>query len=302
MRKFFSFLILFSFANQTIAAQEVRSLQARYDAMVSFYHEESWDKVIEEGKQILEEFYDANLGIESNFYLGIAYFHTEDFDFSNRYLSKYLKDSSSAGFFEKALTYKFLIAENFRLGAKKHLAGWEKTPKWLSALDDAIEIYDEIISAYPYDKLGVKALYGKGIIYKKNKNYSKSLEAFQCILQRFPADELAIESYLEIGDIYVKRCEEEHLDPDWLELAEMNLKRFQEAFPGEKRIVEAKTGILQVKESFARDLFETGRFYERTKKPQAAEIYYAKILSQFSDTHTATKAKARLEELQVQGS
>jgi outer membrane protein assembly factor BamD (BamD/ComL family) len=50
-------------------------------------------------------------------------------------------------------------------------------------------------------------------------------------------------------------------------------------------------------EVYAKDLYETAKFYERTKKPKAAIIYYNKIVSKYPDTPTAIASQKRLEVL-----
>lgn len=282
-----------------VGEEKFRSLQERYDAMVSFFQEQKWIEVVREGKAISQEFSGSALSIESSYYLGAAYFQIEDYDLSNRYLSKYLKEIQDPQFFEAALAYKFLIAEHFREGAKKRLVLWEKSPKWLSAKQDALQIYEEILSSYPYDELGAKALFGKALIYEELKDYDLSLEAFATLIQRFPNHELAIESYLHRGNIYVRRCQEENLNPDWLDLAEMNLRKFSEAFPGEERLAEARQCRNQVQEAFAKNLYETALFYERTKKPQAALLYYEKIIQQFPHSDVAKLAEQRKDNIQA---
>ncbi len=266
--------------------------------MLSFFHEENWKKVIEEGKALLEDFPEANLSLEALYYLGVSFFFEKDFDLANRYFSDYLEEAANPSFFEKTLNYKYLIAEEFRKGAKKHLVKWEKSPKWLSAEEEALQIYEEIIHTYPYEELGAKALYGKAKLQRKRKEYSQSLDSLQTLLIRFPRHELAIESFIETANIYVERAEQETLDPDWLELAHINYRKFQEAFPGEKRLQEVRSSIREVEEKFAEGLYEIGSFYERTKKPEAALIYYEKIVHKFPHTHMAKKVQKCMEKLQ----
>ena len=52
--------------------------------------------------------------------------------------------------------------------------------------------------------------------------------------------------------------------------------------------------VMNMQEEYALDLYETGRFYERTKKWQAAKMYYGNVLEKFADTTLANKCKKRL--------
>ncbi len=270
--------------------------------MLSFFHDQQWQKVIEEGKILLEDYPEATLSAEAHYYLGVAFFSLQDFDLADRYFSKYLRENLNPGFFEETLNYKFLIAEGFRKGAKRHLTRWEKSPRWLSAEDEALQIYEEIIHTYPYEDLGARALYGKAQIQRKKREYTQSIESLQTLITRFSSHELALESFIEIAQIYVERAKFEILDPDWLDLAKINLARFLEAFPGEKRVEEVSLSLHKVEENFAQDLYDVGNFYERTKKPKAAVIYYERILSKFPQTCVAKKAEISWQKLQKRSS
>ena len=50
-------------------------------------------------------------------------------------------------------------------------------------------------------------------------------------------------------------------------------------------------------ELYAQNFYEIGQFFERTKKPQAAVIYYAKIIKNYPTTKSAEISKKRLSVL-----
>jgi hypothetical protein len=55
-----------------------------------------------------------------------------------------------------------------------------------------------------------------------------------------------------------------------------------------------------MKEVFASDLYDTGRFYERTSKPHAAHIYYTRILAKYPETKVSQLANKRLTKIKYQ--
>ena len=67
-----------------------------------------------------------------------------------RLLSDYLKKSASPKHFEEAIEMKFAIAEFFREGGKKRLFGSHKLPAIMPAREDALKIYDEVITTLPH--------------------------------------------------------------------------------------------------------------------------------------------------------
>ncbi|MBI3212161.1 MAG: outer membrane protein assembly factor BamD [Simkania negevensis] len=55
--------------------------------------------------------------------------------------------------------------------------------------------------------------------------------------------------------------------------------------------------ILEIKEHLAKDLYEIGNFYEKTKKKDSAVIYYKSILKKYPESKSAKEAENRLAKL-----
>lgn len=292
------YLLLAIFSASILLASNTATLQNFFDKTISAYQKEQWEQVIESARKIVKEHKSSTLAKEAYYYLGVAHFHQGDFDLANRYLSKYLKKSPSPKFFEQVMQYKFQIAEEFRHGAKKHIFEWEKSPTWTPAREDAFEIYDEIIHTVPHNELAAKAMFGKALLQGYYKDYRESIDTLQTLIRKFPSHELVPDAYLEIQYLFLDICQQENLDPNILDLAFVNYQKFTAAFPGEERLNVAEDILQNIKEAFAHNFYETGLFYERTHKKEAAIIYYAKIISKFPDTETATKAQKRLDILQ----
>lgn len=268
-----------------------------YNEILNAYQNEQWKPLIISAKSLLASYSDSPFNAEAFYYKGVAYYNLEDYDLANDSFTKYLRNETTPKFFEDAIEYKFQIAEKFYQGARKHFLGLEKLPKLLPAKDEALEIYEEIITTLPRHDLTAKSLYKKGCLLSDFNDYKPSVEAFQILIRRFPKHYYAPEGFIGIQKVYLKQAQLEFPDPDVLELAEINLQKFKESFPGEPRIEEAKKMLVQMEDCFAGDLFETGNFYERTKKDEAASIYYTSIISKYPNSTFSHKAKKNLDKL-----
>jgi outer membrane protein assembly factor BamD (BamD/ComL family) len=291
-------IFLFLFFISSLFCKEVQTAQDFFDKAVTAFHNQQWGQVINAGKHIVKEHRQSLFAKEAYFYLGAAYFHENDFDMANRYFSKYLENAPSPKFFEQTMRFKFRIAEAFRKGAKKHLFTWEKAPSWIPGREEAFAIYDEVIHSFPHDELAAKALFGKAKLQGYYKDFKDAIDTLQTLIRQFPSNDIIAEAYLELQYLYLDVCKRENLDPNLLDMAYLNLERFKKAFPGEERLQDATKIFQEIKEVFAHNFYETGRFYERTNKRQAAIIYYKKILVQFPQTHAAAQAKIRLDALE----
>lgn len=235
---------------------------------------------------------------ESAYFMGYAYFQLGHYEIANKTLTAYLNQSTSHPHFEKALTLKFEIAQAFQKGTCKPLFGSPKLPKWVSAKEDAIQIYDEIIAALPQTDMAARSLIGKSALQMELGDYKPAVETLQTVIRRFPKQEAAAEAFLAIHQVYLEQCKNTSLDLDLLDLAEVNLRKFRLAFPREPRLEAAETIFGEMKELFAENLLETGRFFERTKKIPSSLIYYNKVIAKYPQTKAAVEAGQKLSELQ----
>ena len=270
------------------------SVQEHYSLAMDAYQKQEWNTTIHQALIVVKNFSSTPFAQEALFYLGVGYFHIGEFEYANKSFTHYLKKQATPKFFEDAIQYKFKIAEQYHHGAKKHILGWEAMPKWVPARDEAIRIYDEVITALPHHELAAHALFGKAKLLVKEEEFKSSIETYQVLIRRFPKHSLAVESYIGIGEVYLTQSQVHYPDQDYLDLSEINLRKFRHDFPGEERLAIAEKSVLAMKELFASDLYDTGRFYERTKKPQAAYIYYTRILSKFPETRACELAQQRL--------
>ncbi|MBI3508364.1 MAG: outer membrane protein assembly factor BamD [Chlamydiia bacterium] len=239
------------------------------------------------------------LAQESAFTVGEAFIHLDQLELANRYFTAYLNRTTAPKQFEKAIECKFWIAEQFFNGAKKRLFNSHKMPKWVSAKEDALQIYDEVILARPHSEMGAQSLLHKALIQKEFGDYKESLETLDLLIRRFPKHDLAAQAFVEKNRLYLDQCQNESLNPTLLDLAFVNLEKFKLAFPREMRIEEAEKPLLEIRESFAQNLLETGKFFQKTKKIPASIIYYTKVIAKYPETKAAGVAREKLEDLQA---
>jgi outer membrane protein assembly factor BamD (BamD/ComL family) len=274
--------------------QATLSLDEHYALGIEAINEGKWDEAVEHFNILSTTFPHTPYGQEASYYLGMAYYELEEFDLANEAFSQYIKAQSHPKFFMDAIWYKYSIAEKFKNGAKKRFFGSKQLPKWAPAYSLGQTIYDEVIAAVPGHEIAAYALYSKAEMLWKEKDFRGCIDAYQGLIRRFPKHELTPECYLLITKVYLDQSQNEFQNPDILAFAQINLRRFQMAFPGEERLLEAEQDVMAIKEVYANGLYQTGQFYERIRKPCASIIYYKNALSQFPETEIAKLCKERL--------
>ncbi len=272
-----------------------------FELGMAAYEAHDWDEAARQFYIVVTNFPQSSYGREASYFLGIAYFVMEEFEFANIQFTHYIKGQNHPKHFEEAMQYKFRIANAFRDGARRRILGYKQLPKWLSAKEMALDTYDEVIATVPCHELAAQSLYNKGCLLWEMEDYRLSVEAFQVLIRRFPKHELAPECYLCINQVFLEQSEREIQNPDLLALAQLNVKKFKHDFPGEPRLTQAEEDVMEMKELYARGLYETGQFYERLKKPDASKIYYKNAIQQFPDTSMAQECRERLDALEAHG-
>lgn len=273
------------------------SVQDHHSLLLEAMQGGSWQEMIKQANIIIKNFPDTPFYQESFYFLAVAYFNMRDFDIANQHLSNYLRKQTALQHFRDAIELKFQIAERFREGYKKHIGGMEILPKWMPAKDEAIKIYDEVISALPNDDLAAKALFGKGVLELEDQEFMASVETYQTLIRRFPKHPLTPDAYVEIARVYLIQSQEKYPDADCMDLASINLRKFRQDFPMDSRIEEAEKIFGKMQEVFAESFYEIAQFYERAKKPHASILYYSKIIKAFPNTKSAELSKKRLNVL-----
>lgn len=255
---------------------------------------EDWMEASRQFGIVSKNFPTTPYGQEAFYYLGVVEYNLGEYDFANEAFSQYLKVHNNPQFFQKTIEYKYAIAERFKEGARRHLLGTKRLPKWASSTSLALKIYDEVIAAMPCHEMAVQALYSKACFLWEMKEYRESVEAFQTIIRRFPKHEMAPECYVLISEIYCDQSLVEFQNPDILAFAQINFKKFLRDFPKDERVAKVEQDVLAIKEIYAKGLYKTAQFYERKNKPDASIIYYQSAIDQFPETEIARRCKRRL--------
>ncbi len=274
------------------------SLSTLFQKGVDYMNCGEWKSAAQQFEIIAANAPEVSIGQVSNYNLGVCYFELEEYELANTAFTEYLQCSSNPIYFQNAVEYKFHIAEAFRTGALRRPFGAKQLPKFLSGKELAVGIYDEVIAAIPSGEMAASALYSKGWILWEMRNYRDSIDSLQMIVKRFPKHELAPEAYLTITYVYLDQCKSEFQNPDLLAFAEIVLRKFKRDFPGDQeRLAKAEYNVLYIREQYAHGLYTTAQFYERTKKRDAALIYYQKAMTQFPDTLVAERCRKKLGRL-----
>lgn len=262
-----------------------------------YYNAKKYRKAYSHFERVIYFFPASEVAAEASYYLAVCYYEMGEYDFANREFSAYVTASADPAFFEDAICFKFNIAEHFKEGKRRRAFTSRYLPKWISAEDEALQIYDEVILALPNHELTVCALRSKAELLRRMREYRASVDTYQILIRRFPKHEATPDAYVSISEVYYEQCQHDFQNPDLLAFADLNARKFSDDFPRDERIQVINDYVQKMKETYARGLYELGLFYERKGHPHAAAIYYQTAIKEFPETSIACACQERLDHL-----
>lgn len=260
------------------------------------YEQRHWPEVARVYRSLWKRFPSSPFCKDALFFLGTAAYEMGEEADALEALDTYLRQSHPL-YAQEAFELRLLIAERFVSGQRKRILGQSWLPKWQSAEEEALAIFDEVASAFPGTSLAARALLGKGILLERANDPRGASDALQQVTKKFPRDPLAQTAYVELAKMYWEHSKTHFHDPNLLDLAEMNLGRFERAFPSSPRLQEARDSLSKMRERYAAGFVQTARFYHRIGFPGAASVYYASALKQYPEASSAQEAQKQLQTL-----
>ena len=264
---------------------------------LSLLKEKKYEDAAIEFMIVEQSFPESSLAADSCYYLGIIAYEESDLDIANRYFSQYLKKGSVPEHYDDVFRYKLAIATRLAKGEKRHLFGYQSLPKLMTGRQIALDTFDEIIKAMPYQEIGAQATLEKGDLLALREEFPKAIECYQSVIRKFPRSQFALTAFQAISNCYRKQLELEPQNTDALALAEINVREAKQMFFSAEEIQALSQEVRTMREGAATALFKTAELYEKMGEQKAAALCYVNILQRFPATDASELSKIKLKEL-----
>jgi outer membrane protein assembly factor BamD (BamD/ComL family) len=204
-------------------------------------------------------------------------------------LTKYPKVKN----YDEILGRQYTIATRYLGGQRFKLFGY--IPMFRS-MEKTAKMMQEIVGNGPYFTTGPKAQIDTGAAHEKQKNYPQAVKAYEKAADRyFDRPPVASEAIYRAGKAWEKQALRAEYDQSKAGSSIALMQDFMELYPQDSRVPDARDTIAILKIEQSRGAFETGRFYERYKRWQAALVYYNESLQKDPNSPYAEESRRRIE-------
>ena len=139
-----------------------------------------------------------------------------------------------------------------------------------------------------------EANYLLGLAYLDQKDRVLAADYFQKVTRDFPQSPLAPESSYYLALSYDQLSRPSSLDQDWTERAIGSYRLFLAKYPQHARVPEVEARIHTLEDRLAQKLFDNGALYLRMGRPTSAEVYFQRVIEQYSQSSDSCKAATGL--------
>ncbi|MEM7699535.1 MAG: tetratricopeptide repeat protein, partial [Verrucomicrobiota bacterium] len=144
----------------------------------------------------------------------------------------------------------------------------------------------------PFSEYAPRSLLNIGQVLRKNGENGQALLAFQEVVTTYPGTAFSTEAQFEIFEIRGINAERSNSPVEDRAQADAAMD-FVNQNPEDARAQEVQSNLQEIEARSMEKLYNTGRFYEKSGKPDSARVYYREVVKN-PNTPWAAKAQERL--------
>ena len=197
--------------------------------------------------------------------------------------------------FNQIIGEEFNVASIIQSGATPYIWGWFP---WFTSYQDAIKIYESVVSNAPYSDYAPIALMNIALIAEDEDKFDMAFDALDRLINTYPNSMFTPDAYLQMAKVYRKLVEGPEYDQTPTRNAISFFRDYLILFPKEAQIDKAEEGLEAMEDTYARSRLVMGDFYYYYRNNNvAASIFYNETITIAPNSPAANEAKAQLEKI-----
>jgi len=275
-----------------------KTASAQFQKAQDLVAQREYKKAINAYRVLLKKFPGTGVSSKAQFSIGKLFETIKEperaFDAYGVYLTKYPKGDD----FDACVEAQFNIGKLFLNGERRKLFGMKAFP----SRERAQQMFEDIVKNAPYSRFASMAQFNAGQAMEKQDKYPEAITAYQLVVEKYPADQIAGDAQYQIGYLYLRGARTGSNDRAAQQKARDAFEDFIIKYPQSEKIGQAKENLTTIASAGVKHSLEVAQFYEKTHNLKAAVVYYQEVVRNGPGTPEAATAQRQLEHLQPKGS
>ncbi len=163
----------------------------------------------------------------------------------------------------------------------------------------AIGGFELVVRNAPYHELAPPSLMNVALMHQDKKHKFQATYALDRLIDNYPNDELAPDSYLKLAEIFSSDVKGPAYDQGPTREAINYYKDFLILFPDSQNVGVGEQGLKIMNEVYAKSKLQRGYFYYKHRKNyQAANVFFNEAITVSPGSSSAQKAREYLDKIE----
>jgi outer membrane protein assembly factor BamD len=203
--------------------------------------------------------------------------------------------------FNEIVGEQYRIASAMLDGARGRML-WGLLPGFTQR-DKALEFFENILSNAPYSDYAPLSLMNIARGHQKLGNTESAIDALDRMINSYGQSLLAPDAYLKLAQTHASLVDGPFYDQGATKESITYFTDFMLLFPGDGNVGVAEKGLDGMKTMLAESKIRMADFYfYKRSNYKAARVFYNEAITAYPESAVATKAKARLAEVEAKAS
>ena len=240
-------------------------------------------------KLVVDEYPNSIFAPEAYFQMGELYLEMNMFSDAYKCCETILKNYSDYPKFNLVIGLEYKVAQKIQSGATPYLWGWLP---WFSDYNEAIKIYESVVSNAPFSDYAPMALMNISIVAQELDRPELSIDALDRLINTYPQSMFTPDAYLQMAKTYRDMSAGADYDQASVIKAKDFYQDFMILFPDNPEISTAEAGYEVMLDTHARSRLNMGDFYYYYRDNfKAASIFYNETITVAPKSLAAEEAR-----------
>lgn len=203
--------------------------------------------------------------------------------------------------YPKSTNYDEVLQRQFDIAMTYYHGKWFRIFTYIPlypSMEKTAGMFGQIVTNGPFSFIAPQAQMMVGATDEKQKNYTEAARAYELAADRYHDQEkIAANALYKAGLAYDKQAKTAEYDQGTAGQAIATFTDFITLYPDDSRVTEARSIIAALRTEQAHGNFKIAQFYEKSKRPRSALIYYNEVLLQDPNSPYAAPARERIDAL-----